>query len=405
MKKIFLVHFVLFSLLLKIYSQSDYRSGYVILNTSDTLYGYIDFRTDFSNSQHCYFKKDNNSNYIEYFPEQLLGYRFIDGKYYVSKNLRIDNVERKVFLEILIFGKVKIYYSVLEDDPNNLHLSKPRSGRYYIEKDTGIYEINNDIITKQLPDGKTIMRNTNQYKGVLKVFFSDSPDIFKKVNNTSFNKESLINIAKDYHERVCTDEQCIIFEKPLSKRIYKLGITSSYIFQTGDYFSQEYATDIKLKQDSKLSIGLFAATNIDNDYRFWFQVKAMYISHSFTDSLMYRNVYPSSYNYKFSSILTDFTLKYRFSLSKIKPYVFGGLILGSIINNQFKLNTSLNLLTTKIDENAFENKILYGVTAGLGMEYQVVPKFNLFFSLSYDYWTTMRTIQLYGLSLNTGFFF
>ncbi len=45
------------------YSQNDWRKGYIIENSGDTIYGLIDYRTSRSNSQYCYFRKDKQNDY------------------------------------------------------------------------------------------------------------------------------------------------------------------------------------------------------------------------------------------------------------------------------------------------------------------------------------------------------
>lgn len=87
-----------------LYAQTDFRSGYIIKNQGDTLYGLIDYRSDLKMSLTCKFKNDNNE-IIEYTPSDILAFRIINSTFYIS---RIIN-DRKSILEFLINGKVNIY--------------------------------------------------------------------------------------------------------------------------------------------------------------------------------------------------------------------------------------------------------------------------------------------------------
>ena len=95
---------VLFKLLISaviLNGQTDFRPGYVIQNSGDTLFGKIDYRSDIIMNSKCKFK--NNENIIiEYSPKDIFAYRIIDGKYYISKAINNNTY----FLEFLIKGKV-----------------------------------------------------------------------------------------------------------------------------------------------------------------------------------------------------------------------------------------------------------------------------------------------------------
>ena len=88
-----------------LFAQTDFRAGYVIKVSSDTLFGEIDYRGDFLMSRLCKFRGNENS-VVDFTPEKITAFRFIDGKYYASKELN----EKTVFLEYLIKGEINLYY-------------------------------------------------------------------------------------------------------------------------------------------------------------------------------------------------------------------------------------------------------------------------------------------------------
>jgi len=93
-KKDLIISFLLLTLSLNGYSQNDWRQGYIIENSDDTIYGLIDYRSPKSNSQYCYFRESEQVETIKYSPKQIKGYRYVYGKYYVSKSIKINEIER-----------------------------------------------------------------------------------------------------------------------------------------------------------------------------------------------------------------------------------------------------------------------------------------------------------------------
>lgn len=399
MKKV-LICLILSLIISQLYSQFDFRPGCIIMNSGDSIYGLIDLRSDFSNCQHIYFKNDSNSNRIEYFPDHLKAYYFIDGKYYVTKDIKLQDDEKKVFLELLLLGKVNLLYGVIEDE-NTQDIQSYRKHLFFVEKDTNLIAINNDIITQYNSTGKTIIRNSNQYKGVLKLLFSDCPEIYKPVDYVDFSQEGLISITKDYHDKMCPDIQCIIYEKPKSKRKYYLGVEYNFAFPGLNFYSSEKKVFSNSSPEKNFSIGVFGATHLDNNYRVWFHVNMKYLYQSYNDSGLFINVYPAYYEYKVNSVQMELLLKYRFSLAKLKPYFSGGLIIGYITNDQFQVNYEV---TTR-SAYAYDEKFIYGIKAGAGIEYSIFSKLNIYISFDYNYYTTNRKMSISGFVLNTGLFF
>ena len=93
-----------------IQAQRDYRKGYIITNQQDTVYGWIDYRGDIRNSKVCSFKKTETDQATEYSPSDIAAYRFINSKFYVSKNVGSEYVPKLVFLEYLVNGLANLYY-------------------------------------------------------------------------------------------------------------------------------------------------------------------------------------------------------------------------------------------------------------------------------------------------------
>ena len=194
---------VLFGLLIStriINAQTDFRPGYIIQTNGDTISGHIDYRGDIIMSSVCRFK-DKESVIKEYFPNDITAFRFIDSKYYVSREVN----NKKVFLEYLIKGKIDIYY--MRDDIGD---------HYYIDKGkVKLTEMPYEEGVKFV-DNKRVFFETRKHIGILNYYMQDAPEF--KARIASINRpdhQNLIKLAEDYHYAVCKDEKCIIYEKRL----------------------------------------------------------------------------------------------------------------------------------------------------------------------------------------------
>ncbi|MBD0400148.1 hypothetical protein [Flammeovirga sp. EKP202] len=213
MKKKVTFSFLLLFLSLSIYAQNDWRAGYIIKKNGDKVYGQIDYRAPRSNSAFCLFK-ENEEQLVgkKYLPEEIEGYRFVDGKYYISKSIQLGKKVKMVFLEYLIDGAVDIFFYT--DD---------RKDRYYIQKDDQFLELKNT--EKEVYEGNVrYNKELKEYVGVMNYFFADAK-MNTAVNNTSLTHKSLIKTAKTYHDKVCFDQECVIYVKEKVPFKVDIGLT------------------------------------------------------------------------------------------------------------------------------------------------------------------------------------
>ncbi|MEQ9304840.1 MAG: hypothetical protein RJQ14_13110 [Marinoscillum sp.] len=179
-------------------AQTDFQPGYVIELAGDTLLGQIDYRGDILMGTACKFK-DHENMIKNYSPSEIAAFRFTDSKYYVSKVVH----KKKVFLEYLINGVVDIYY--LRDDSGD---------HYFIEKEgIELTEIPYDEEIKYIGD-KQVYYESKKHIGLLYYYMQDALDFQSRIQLVKKPEhKNLIRLAKDYHNAVCEDEKCIIYER------------------------------------------------------------------------------------------------------------------------------------------------------------------------------------------------
>jgi len=181
-----------------LFAQTNFKDGYIIKISGDTLHGMIDYRGDMLMSKICKFKSKNDS-IVEYSPNSIKAFRFNNGKYYVSEEINGKNV----FVEYLINGKINIFYMRNYD-----------GNHYYLSKDsTQLTEIPFEEEIKMI-DNHKLHYTTTRHIGVLSIFMKDAPELQSKINSIKKpDHHNLIKIAEDYHNAVCQGEKCIIYEK------------------------------------------------------------------------------------------------------------------------------------------------------------------------------------------------
>ena len=202
-KWILIIGFVIFSNVC--FSQYDFRRGFIITKSNDTITGFIDYANPDISSKYCYFKKDSLSKTTEYTPTDLKAYSFTNSKYFVSKGVNIENDTAFLFLEFLLKGVINLYYC-----------SESNKEYYFIEKDYMLYPLTNNEVKVNIV-GQSKVKSSDNYIGILNWLMGDGADFSKEIYSTKFDHSSLIQLTKDYHNRVCKDNECIVYYKKQKK--------------------------------------------------------------------------------------------------------------------------------------------------------------------------------------------
>src|SRR5688572_858104 len=142
---------------------SDFREGYVVLNSNDTITGLVDYVKSNSAYRSCYFKASDTVKIIKYKPAEIKGYGFLFDKIFVSRDVQgNDEMQERVFLSVIISGLVTLYQF---DDA------------FYLEKDDqSLHKLSNETYESVI-DGKAILKNTNRHIAILNMLMPDLPQL------------------------------------------------------------------------------------------------------------------------------------------------------------------------------------------------------------------------------------
>lgn len=249
-RKIFILTFLL--LFYNEAKSDDFKNGYVITLNNDTVFGEIANTNYYYHSIKCTFRKNNKAKETIYLPNQLIGYRFLDGKYYISKKVLVDSIPTAFFMEYLINAKLNFFF----------RQDKGLINHYYVEKDTsGTRELIyiNEIVHKN--DDGFFNVEKKKYTGLLTVLTSDCGSLqsdIQTINEPDHKK--LINFAKKYNNLICPDKVCIIYEKKMPLKVKIEALTGfNYSIFSNKYIFHSYGFNVlfsNTKISEKAYIGL-----------------------------------------------------------------------------------------------------------------------------------------------------
>jgi hypothetical protein len=398
-------HFSIFLLIFfccypSINAQDKYKKGYILSLNGDTTKGFLLDQISKNASKTCIFKSSTNSESKTYQPCEIAGYRYLDDKYYVSKEIKIDSTTTKVvFLEFLIKGMANIYYDVDNDGEH-----------YYIEKlPQGFTELTEKEIIIENDIGMFI--KPLKYKNKLSTLLQDCPGINKEIQDTKLTHKSLIKLTKDYHEKVCNSESCIIYERNNTALKAKFGVItglSQNQYNFGGLMISNYGISCQIGAGLKVSNIFMFNKHINLKANFIFEKDLKSYTFSMSDDVDY---YPITYNNEHyslndvyeggASIRSSITanldvidmkipisLNYDFNIGKSTIFTCGIGLSNKIILSQ-NMNFKVNYFYTVYGKSI--NSLLTGVIATTGIEGNWFGKHTVFADVSYEYLNDFRS--------------
>ena len=170
-----------------IFSQVDFRKGFVINNSGDTIYGVINYREGSNSYKYCLYRKSLNDSIIKYTPQNIKGYGFNNDKVYESRNVLSSSQVKEdevAFFEVITRGLITLYR--FDED-------------YYVLKgDTTFYKLYQER-KESNEGGFTLVTYIPKYIGYLNILMVDSPGYLKRISDLSFDEKSLTRLVEDYN--------------------------------------------------------------------------------------------------------------------------------------------------------------------------------------------------------------
>lgn len=361
------------------YSQKDYLPGTITTNNGENLKGLILWGNSRLNSESCIFKELNSENPKIFSADEIISYKFDNSSYYISQPIDNAGKNEKVFLELLIKGKLNVYRYT--DSLMNFH--------YYVQKEgEKILELHNTKKDENVSNF-VISMEQKEYIHELVLLLKDYPELYSQIEGSIYNDESLVKIAKSFHNLICKNEKCIVYERPKRKKIITYGFISDFYssrLNLTKIIDINYLSFNQMKTMNTLAGGLFL--NVSNfdlfSPRFSTLIEAEYLHPYFQNVIGDTLV-------AFNQLRTSFQLKYSIPIKKFFPKASIGLIYNLRGKNEFENR----ILLVKMDEytSGYYNLAYYlntnhhqfGFTSMIGTDYFLTEKLSCSLSLKYEY--------------------
>jgi hypothetical protein len=359
------------------FSQTDYRRGYVITNTRDTLNGLVDYREGVKAHRSCDFKNSKAQPVISYEPASILGYGFQNDKFFLSKEILIKDQQAKVvFLEVLVLGLVSLYK--FEDT-------------YFIEKDTsGLLQLINE--SKEITvDGKKLSKNTNQHIGTINMLLFDCAELKSKIEGVKLHEKALTSLIEDYNR--CKGALSIAFKakKPWTKA--GIGLTggvniSQLSFDTAPGF-EHLSGDFEISTSPTFGVS-FEVKSPRLSERISFHGNLLYLISKYYNYNLFNYGSSTEINYvtiELQQLKIPVGICYTFPKRNFTPYFVLGI--SSTLHLGFNTNwiqevESFNMVVTHSNEALAIKKSQFGVWGGCGLLRPISSKLNAFVEFRYE---------------------
>lgn len=189
------LYFLLIALviLIKTNAQQNFLPGYILSLTGDTLYGWVDYRSQARNSRVVVFKASESSEGKAYRPVEIAGY-FVNKSYFYSKTIPENDFDQFVFMEAEVLGRISLYtYKDLYDRIN-----------YYVEKGDDFEALTNaeKEVIREDPITNSVTRyavNSNRYLATLTYLFHDCEFYANKNLNIGYDLKSITHAVEKYN--------------------------------------------------------------------------------------------------------------------------------------------------------------------------------------------------------------
>lgn len=207
MKKLLLIFFTAV-VTSTVSAQSDFRHGYVIMHSQDTVHGLVDYREGLRKYHTCDFKTSDAAAVVQYTAAEIKGYHFVNDKFFVSKSIKshADTVAI-VFVEVIVRGRISLYR--YDKD-------------FFVSKDESpLHKLTNERYETVI-NGDRVITSSNRYIGVLNHLMADCRNVKSRIARTDLFERPLTEVVQAYN--TCMAAPTVTFKSKLPYAKATLGL-------------------------------------------------------------------------------------------------------------------------------------------------------------------------------------
>lgn len=176
-----------------VFSQNDFRQGFIIKNIQDTSWGFVNYRENGRAHKVCNFKSSTEGAAITYHPADISGYGYVNDRFFESGIIQEDDqTSDSVFLEVLVKGPVTLYKV---------------NASFWVKKEgqeQPYYELTNETKDTYV-NGGWVRKNTNLHISTLSMLLFDCAEIRSSISSVHLTERSLTNLIEKYNRCMGVD--------------------------------------------------------------------------------------------------------------------------------------------------------------------------------------------------------
>ncbi|MCA8831362.1 porin family protein [Hymenobacter pini] len=378
-------------------AQADFRAGYIVPLSGDTLRGQVDARGAQRNARMVRFRPSPEAAATEYRPRQIRGYGFTGGQIYQAavvaltdsaqlSNLteaRYDTVARPSFLEVIVRGPASLLF--LRDERSNDH--------FYLQMADGQPK---ELVRRMVMEkNNTVQRSLDEYKYTLAAGFRSCPSVQPSINTVRFDQAGLIRIVKRYNE--CTGGPSVMPAATSRQNHVQLALVAggeySRLIMNDERVGYSTTTTVNLAGSIQPAFGIALQLRLVGlNKNLSTRIEALYEKQKyalFTTSPNASGNY-SQYRGNMSSIRVPLLLRYTYPKGLLRPFAQVGYSFSYLltVNNEMRNiypNTTFILDDSKWHPVIPATRTLeQGIIGGIGLSTARTGKRNISLEARYE---------------------
>jgi hypothetical protein len=198
------------------YAQHDFREGFCITNSHDTISGFINYEEALGSIKRVKFKKKKKDEAYYYYPADVVAFGFYGDKYYES--ILMEDESSRVFMQVLVRGLATLY---------------KYNGNFFIRKGDSFKPLEAKEKLVEV-EGRTYLRPSKAYIGTLNYLLFDCEEVHNDIKSIKVVEKSLIKLVKKYNNCMGAPQQVYKEQKPWSSLAFEpaFGLVSSSLTKT-----------------------------------------------------------------------------------------------------------------------------------------------------------------------------
>jgi hypothetical protein len=344
-------------------SQNNFKPGFIVKNTGDTVNGFIEEGNERKLAETVAFKKDVAQTESQKLTvKDITSFGYYDGNVFVkiAYNGPEENTQGVSFAKYLLKGHYRLY-AFLKDEHRYFIIKTPEDSTYLLYDD--IYTVASGIVLQ-----------TGNFKNVLAFVAGNCDNLRNRVQETGYDETDILDFVKQVNNCVSPSAANeVLYKKPKTE-------TYVYAYAGGLYVGAGYEFTGRIILRSVLpSVDRKTSLNVGINYMDNYKTQTFHAFYLGQSSVITAKSKVSS-----GILSIPLTLQYYFAKGKVQPYFDGGFC--------FDRATQTGLLDA--DLNASPKTITNSLTyvAAVGVDFVFNPNLAIKADWRYEFLTQYPTI-------------